>query len=324
MAIIQQRPGALETLPQTLLQIMVNKQQLELQKEDQKIRQADLKIRTDTAEFEQSQAVAGQQAAGQLLPQLLQALPQEVTQDLNTQNLDPAGKAALVQQLQGFSQFLQQRELVAAQTELVGEEVQSLLDTNDVFGLRVRSLRADIAAREDEPTNKEVFDAEQNLAKERIAQDDARLAQDFRRTFAEISSTFGANAAGLLLSVPLPSRDEEALTFASEAEAIKNRISLSATQFEIDAPNKARLSEAFDAAGGDPQTIVDSILSQDDLDDDTKARLFAAIQGAFPTRGLRVPPEKRNAFARFLGILGFELSKSRKVMGLADPGTPLR
>jgi len=55
MAIIQARPGALETLPQTLLQILVNKQQLELAKEDQKIRQADFKLKTETFQFEKQE-----------------------------------------------------------------------------------------------------------------------------------------------------------------------------------------------------------------------------------------------------------------------------
>lgn len=72
MAIIQARPSALETLPQTLLQILVNKQQLDLAKEDQKLRQADFKLKTEAFQFEKQEREEKRAGAVASIQQLFQ------------------------------------------------------------------------------------------------------------------------------------------------------------------------------------------------------------------------------------------------------------
>ena len=100
MAIIQ-RDDALSRLPQTLLQMLVQKEDLAMRKEDQKLRQADFKLRSEeqTRQREMQQAaLQGAQAAARFMiqrnPELQQAM----------QGLSPQAVPSFLEATQSFQQ----------------------------------------------------------------------------------------------------------------------------------------------------------------------------------------------------------------------------
>ncbi len=306
MPIIDARGGGgLSRLPDTLLKIMVHKQQLEQAKEEQGLRAKDHAMRVEAFEFEQAQAQAQQEAAASLLPSILGSLSPNVTQGLPPiGQMDPAQQAALVEQLKGFVEFQQTQDLrgsqiagLTAETALRNQEFARNADT---FALQdeltqanldlTNAQTADIAAGAQTRINN--LKANQRDAASNFAQRQFSAMQNLIASGLEPSQ-----ASAMTFGTPSPPDPnaviQEQLEFlqsgGTKDTAISARLSRAAGAFGLGGEEITQLLNDLVEAENDPQKLVDELFKEEDLDDATKGTILQIIRAGFPGAQLSEP-----------------------------------
>lgn len=303
MAIIQ-RDDALSNLPQTLLQMMVQKEQIAQAKEAQKIQQADLKIRQEEAAARAAERAA-QVEGGQVLLDFLRAQDPTVAGALPA---DISGQAAafVAPQIQASLESAAQRGLVEQQTLLAAEELRQ---AKDLFGLRQRELEARVA-RDEAATelDRRRLELEERVFATSLRQAAQEGAMQEWRNFGELAPVLGpATASRILFGTDAPPPPAELASqrlaelegVESREELVEQRLTRAAGVFGLPDQSVTQLRDAFSEAGGDAQAVIDEIFSQD-LDEQTKATLYGVIRSVFPDATLIVPEQQRFNLFRFL------------------------
>lgn len=301
MAIIQAPSGP--GLTQTLLEILVNKEQINLQKEQQKLAQGQLKIQQEAA-AQQAAEVAARNEAGAALLQALQGDPRFA--ELVPQDISAGGAAALAPQLMEVVETSANLNLLDEQTQLAAEELRQ---NRDLFGLRQRELEANIEAAEaaEENSRREAQFRERffTFQKTQAAQETAMSELQNFRDYAAVVGPVQASRQMFGTDTPPPPTElasrrlQEIEGIEAPEELVDARLTRAAGTFMLPENSVTQLREALTEAGGDPQAVLNEVLSQN-LDEATQATFYAVLRSAFPNASLSLPPKQAGPIMRFL------------------------
>jgi hypothetical protein len=315
MAIIQ-RDDELSRLPQTLLQMMVQKEQVNLQKEQQKIAQGQFKLQQQEMEAR----LAQQDAEGKAGEAIMRALAENpLFAGMIPQGLSGQAAAIAAPQLLEVARTQAGVEGQRAETALAA---QRLAQEGDIFTLRKRELEAGIAASEAQTASeRQRLTLDRDMFNfNRVATLQGMAAQELQN-FTSLAANFGdpKMASRILFGSDTPPSPQQLMDLRmqemdgveSREELVSSRLTRAAGIFNLPDQSVNQLREAFTEAGNDPQSVVNSIREQG-LDEDTEAILFGVVRSVFPEAQIQVPPEKVGRWSRFLrGMLSGSTTQGR-------------
>ena len=299
MAIIQAPGGGWELLVETLLR----KEQIGQAKEDLKLRQADFKLKQETWMAEQQRRKGEEESAMLMLESLGRNL-----------GIDPTAAPSMLANIQQQQQIDATTALQGAQTNLVGAQIDNFAVQADLDKARLalETRRTDIAEIADE-NERRFREAQLNLDERRLTSQESmnrqQLASQEWQTALQLGAASPQGLMGFLQEAYgefTSPQDIQARLEGGEVEMTpKARITRFFTGMGITPETQNTINEALFVDGVEPQAVLESIVSNPEIDDQSKAQLTMALMSVF--QGMQLPPpppEDPGMWARIFKFLG--------------------
>ena len=294
-------PGAGEGLD-PLMRALITKEQLAQQKEALKIEQGKFKLQQDQWMSEQGQQKALEEASMLMLEKLGQNL-----------GVDPSAAPALLENIRQERDFtMRQAESTAGvdltRAQISNFEVQKTLEEQR---LALEERRVGLAEVSDE--NERAFrTAALNLDERRLTSEENRnriaLASQEWQNALQIGASTG-DVMGFLRTTYGEFTSPQEILARMESGEIEMKPQARLMRFlsgmQIDENTQNTLNEALFTDGLDPQAVLQGLISNPEIDDQSKASLTLALTSVF--EGLQLPPpppEDPGMWARIFQFLG--------------------